>query len=67
MGYGLPVTGYYRVRQMDRKSQTALLIGECDHCLRSPHHNTCMLCRGPHWVCSRLGVMGFDFIECVCY
>jgi hypothetical protein len=26
-----------RVRQMDRKSQTALLIGKCDHCLRSPH------------------------------
>ena len=26
-----------RVRQMDRKSQTAMLIGKCDHCLRSPH------------------------------
>ena len=28
---------YARVRQTDRKSQTAPLIGKCDYCLRAPH------------------------------
>ena len=27
----------FRVRQMDRKNDTALLNRRCDHCLRSPH------------------------------
>lgn len=26
-----------RVRQMDRRNDTALLNCKCDHCLRSPH------------------------------
>ena len=32
---------------MDRKSQTALLIGKCDHCLRSPHR--------AHYISARRG------------
>ena len=43
----LPVaaTTSNRVRQMDRRNDTAPLNRKCDHCLRSPHWtHTCALC-----------------------